>query len=139
MNSALKQLCAILGLLLPAFTQGAVPNIVLIVVDDLGYADLSCTGLANDVHTPNIDRLAARGVRFDSAYATAPICNASRISIMTGAYQQRQGQYWYGGPGLHDPQFTTIAEALKKRGMPPAMSASFIMETVTSRVVVDFP
>ena len=91
-------------------------NIVMIVVDDLGYADLSCTGIAKDVQTPNIDKLAERGVRFTNAYATAPICNASRISMMTGSYQQRQGQYWYGGPGLHDPKFTTIAEALKQQG-----------------------
>jgi arylsulfatase A-like enzyme len=92
------------------------PNIVLIVVDDLGYADLSCTGLAKDARTPNIDKLAAAGVRFTDAYATAPICNASRVSIMTGCCQQRQGQYWYAGPGLHDPKFTTIAEVLKEQG-----------------------
>jgi len=92
------------------------PNIILIVVDDLGYADLSCTGQAEDVETPNIDTLAKRGVRFTDAYATSPICNASRIALMTGRYQQRQGQYWYGGPGLHDPKFPTIAEVLKQHG-----------------------
>ena len=73
------------------------PNVVLLVVDDLGYADLSCIpDGADDVRTPNIDRLAERGVRFTQAYATAPICNASRIAIMTGRYQQRQGVMWYG-------------------------------------------
>ena len=91
-------------------------NVVMIVVDDLGYADLSCTGLAKDVHTPNIDRLANRGIRFTQAYVTAPICNASRISLMTGCYQQRQGQYWYSGPGLHNPEYVTIAEILKQQG-----------------------
>ena len=88
----------------------------MIVVDDLGYADMSCTGLAKDVQTPNIDKLAKRGVRFTSAYATAPICNASRISLITGCYQQRQGQYWYSGPGLHNPEIATVAEILEEHG-----------------------
>ncbi len=92
------------------------PNIILIMADDLGYADLSCTGLADDVHTPNIDRIAKNGIRFTNAYVTAPICNASRIAVATGAYQQRQGQHWYQGPGLHDPKYVTIAETLKARG-----------------------
>jgi arylsulfatase A-like enzyme len=92
------------------------PNIVLIVVDDLGYADMSCTGMADDAQTPNIDKLANQGVRFTNAYATAPICNASRVALITGCYQQRQGQYWYGGVGLSDAKFITIAEALKQQG-----------------------
>ena len=88
-------------------------NVIVIMADDLGYADLSCTGLADDVQTPNIDRIAKKGIRFTNAYATSPICNASRIGIATGAYQQRQGIYWYQGKGLHDPKFITIGESLK--------------------------
>ena len=91
-------------------------NVILIVVDDLGYVDMSCTGQAKDVQTPNIDKLAQLGIRFTYAYATAPICNASRISLITGCYQQRKGQYWYSGRGLHDPKYVTIAEILKKQG-----------------------
>ena len=96
--------------------NAAPPNIVLLIADDLGYTDLSCTGGAPDVKTPHIDHLAAEGVRFTNAYATAPICNASRIAIATGRYQQRQGVHWYAGPGLHDPTLPTIAETLKARG-----------------------
>ena len=92
------------------------PNIVLIVVDDLGYADMSCTGMAEDVHTSNIDLLAQNGIRFTDAYSTSPICNPSRIGLITGCYQQRQGQFWYSGPGLHDMKFVTIAELLEKQG-----------------------
>jgi|GEM_PF-53611 len=93
------------------------PNIVMIVVDDLGYADLSCLPHgATDVRTPSIDRLANRGIRFTAAYATAPICNAARIALMTGRYQQRQGVKWYGGKGLHRPDLNTIAEAVKAAG-----------------------
>ena len=92
------------------------PNIVLIVVDDLGYADMSCTGLVEDVKTPNMDLLANNGIRFTNAYATSPICNPSRVGLITGCYQQRLGQYWYSGPGLHDTSFVTIAEVLNKHG-----------------------
>lgn len=91
------------------------PNIVLIVVDDLGYADIGCAGLASDVQTPNIDLLAKAGVRFTQAYATSPICNPSRAGIITGSYQERWGTFWYGGDGLHDPSFSTIAEIVKEK------------------------
>ena len=91
------------------------PNILLIVVDDLGYADMSCSGLAYDVRTPNIDKLAESGIRFTQAYATSPICSPSRAGIITGCYQQRWGTYWYGGPGLHKEEFQTIPEILKEK------------------------
>jgi len=91
------------------------PNVLLIVVDDLGYADMSSTGLANDVQTPNIDRIAQQGIRFTQAYATSPICSPSRGGIITGCYNERWGTYWYGGPGLHDEKFKTIPEFLKQK------------------------
>ena len=90
------------------------PNIILIVVDDQGYADLSCAQLTNDVHTPNMDKLASRGVRFTQAYATSPICSPSRAGLITGCYHQRWGQFWYGGKGIHDPYYNTLAELLSK-------------------------
>jgi arylsulfatase A-like enzyme len=90
------------------------PNIILIISDDQGYADLSCAGLAKDVSTPNLDRLADRGVRFTQAYATSPICSPSRAGIETGCYQQRWGTFWYGGKGIHNSEYKTIAELLKK-------------------------
>jgi arylsulfatase A-like enzyme len=92
------------------------PNILLIISDDQGYADISSAGLAADVHTPNIDRIAQAGIRFTQGYATSPICNASRAGLMTGVYQQRFGTYWYGGKGIHEKQYPTIAEALSKSG-----------------------
>lgn len=66
------------------------PDIILIFVDDLGYADLSVQG-SEDIFTPNIDRIAANGVRFTSGYVTAPQCSPSRAGIMTGRYNQRFG------------------------------------------------
>jgi arylsulfatase A-like enzyme len=64
------------------------PNIVFIMADDLGYADLSCYGRP-DISTPNIDGLAARGVRFLQAYANSAVCSATRTALITGRYQYR--------------------------------------------------
>ena len=66
------------------------PNVVLIVIDDLGWADLGCYG--SKFHkTPNLDRLAADGMRFTQAYAAAPVGSPTRAAIMTGRYPQRVG------------------------------------------------
>ena len=66
------------------------PNIVLIVSDDQGYADLGCFG-SRDIKSPNLDRLAADGVRLTSFYVTWPACTPSRGSLLTGRYPQRNG------------------------------------------------
>lgn len=94
----------------------ALPNVLLIVVDDQGFADMSTIGRLEDVETPNIDRLAAQSVRFTNAYATSPICSPSRAGILTGSYHQRWGTWWYGGPGIHDDNYQTIAELLRDQG-----------------------
>ena len=81
------------------------PNIILIVIDDLGYADLGFLSYAApDVNTPNIDRIASRSVFFSRAYATSPICSPSRAGLITGKYQQRWGNYWYGEGGLPESE-----------------------------------
>lgn len=64
------------------------PNIVFILADDLGFADLACYGRP-DLHTPNIDALAANGVRFLQAYANSAVCSATRTALITGRYQDR--------------------------------------------------
>jgi arylsulfatase A-like enzyme len=68
------------------------PNVVLIYIDDLGYGDIGCYGCM-DIPTPNIDRLAAEGVRFTASYITNPPCCPSRCSLMMGQYAQRFGKY----------------------------------------------
>ena len=65
------------------------PNIVMIVADDLGYGDLGCYG--NDIQTPNLDKLAAEGVRFTQFYSNGPECTPTRAALLTGRYQQRVG------------------------------------------------
>ena len=64
------------------------PDIILIVGDNLGHGDLSCYGCP-DIHTPNIDRIAAEGVRFTNFYANGPECSPTRTALLTGRYQQR--------------------------------------------------
>ncbi|MEM8524410.1 MAG: sulfatase-like hydrolase/transferase [Bacteroidota bacterium] len=101
------------------------PNILLLIGDDHGYADLSINELANDVQTPSLDALAAKSTRFVNAYASSPICSPSRVGLMTGTYQQRQGVLWYGGNGISDPNIPTVAELLSAKGYATGMVGKF--------------
>ncbi|QEM10538.1 sulfatase family protein [Mucilaginibacter rubeus] len=65
------------------------PNVIYIYADDLGYGDLSCYS-KNGIHTPNLDKLAASGIRFTNAHATSATCTPSRYALMTGKYPWRQ-------------------------------------------------
>jgi arylsulfatase A-like enzyme len=69
------------------------PNIVLILADDLGYGDLSCYNPKTGVATPNIDRLAAEGVRFNQFYSAGNVCSPSRRALLTGRYPSRLGEW----------------------------------------------
>jgi len=69
------------------------PNIILIITDDQGYGDLSCYPHSRDVDTPNIDKLAASGIRFTDGYVTHHGCAPSRAALFSGRYQQRLGFY----------------------------------------------
>ncbi|MCP5539042.1 MAG: sulfatase-like hydrolase/transferase [Akkermansiaceae bacterium] len=69
------------------------PNILMLLVDDMGYADLGCMG-SGDLHTPNIDRIANEGVRLTDCYASAPVCSPTRAAFITGLWQQRTGIEW---------------------------------------------
>jgi len=81
----LTLLTALLGLG-PSLSAGSPPNILIILVDDMGYSDLGCYG--GEIRTPNIDRLAANGMKFSSMYNTAK-CYPTRASLLTGVYFQR--------------------------------------------------
>src|SRR5947209_18703426 len=61
------------------------PNVLFILIDDMGWRDLSATG-STFYETPNVDRLAAQGMRFTQAYAACPVCSPSRASLLTGHY-----------------------------------------------------
>ncbi|MEN8186858.1 MAG: sulfatase, partial [Bacteroidota bacterium] len=98
------------------------PNIVLIFIDDMGYADVGCFG-AEGYKTPNIDGLAGNGMRFTDFYASQAVCSASRASLLTGCYSERVGIEGALTPsatiGLN-PEETTIAEILKQKGYATA-------------------
>src|ERR1043165_5408670 len=66
------------------------PNIIILLADDLGYADLSMQG-SKEITTPHIDSLAKNGVRCTSGYVSAPYCSPTRAGLLTGRYQQRFG------------------------------------------------
>lgn len=90
------------------------PNIVFIMADDLGYADVGCNG-ARDIRTPHIDRIAADGVRFTQGYSNSSVCSATRLALFTGRYQQRLRA------GLEEPIPTRYAAlASEEVGVPPS-------------------
>jgi arylsulfatase A-like enzyme len=89
------------------------PNIVLVMADDQGWGDMAYNGHPI-VKTPNFDKAAATGLRFDRFYAAAPVCSPTRASVMTGRHPNRMGVFKWGYPMR--PQETTIAEALKTAG-----------------------
>ena len=137
-NSTLIVVSILLTSLLGNFTAGAEnnrkPNVIFFLVDDLGWADVGCYG-STFHETPNIDRLAKEGMRFDNAYSTCHVCSPSRASILTGKYPARTNlTEWLGGrperdfEKLHSAQKLrslpdeeiTLAETLKKHGYATA-------------------
>jgi arylsulfatase A-like enzyme len=84
-------------LAIPGSRPNRKPNIIVILADDLGYADLGCQG-CKDIPTPKIDSLAKNGVRFTDAYVSCPVCSPTRAGLMTGRYQQRFGHEFNPGP-----------------------------------------
>jgi arylsulfatase A-like enzyme len=93
------------------------PNIVIIVSDDHGYGDVSCYEHPKDIRTPNIDRIARRGVRFTQGYVSAYVCAPSRAGLMTGRYQQRYGFYTANDSRIGLPLTEkTLADLLRQQG-----------------------
>ena len=106
----------------PAQTQ---PNIVVILADDLGFSDIGCYG--GEIHTPNLDRLAANGLRFNNFYNTSRSC-PTRASLLTGLYQHQAGigrmtfdDHLPGYRGTLSKNAVTIAEALRGSGYHTGM------------------
>ena len=104
----------------------SVPNIVLILVDDLGYGDLSSYG-AKDLDTPNVDRLVREGMKFTNFYANCPVCSPTRAALLSGRYQESVGvpgvirTHWANSWGLLDPKAVLLPAALKQAGYRTAM------------------
>ena len=94
--------------------QANKPNIVFILADDLGYADVSCYG-QRDYTTPNVDRLALEGLRFTQAYANSSVCSATRTALITGRYQYRAD----GRPGGADQRRELRRTSACRRAIRP--------------------
>lgn len=97
------------------------PNVLILLADDMGYADLACFG--GKAHSPNLDNLAEKGIKFTNFYAPAPNCSPSRTGLLTGRMPSRVGMYNYRRPGhtIHLPASEiTIAELLKEQGYQTA-------------------
>jgi arylsulfatase A-like enzyme len=110
-----------------AYAQRTRPNILVIVADDLGYADVGAYG-CTDVPTPNIDSLARDGIRFTDGYVTGPYCSPTRAALLTGRYQQRYGHEFNPGPpassqpGVGLPRSEmTLADRTKALGYTTAL------------------
>ena len=104
------------------------PNIVFILADDLGLGDLGCYG-GKAVPTPNIDRLAAEGLRFTNAYSASAVCAPTRCGLMTGKHMGHASRRANGSRNGHiplAPEEVTVAELLKQAGYatPEEISAS---------------
>ncbi|MFO1483749.1 MAG: arylsulfatase [Verrucomicrobiaceae bacterium] len=111
------------AILVSSFAAQQRPNIIVIMADDLGYGDVGCYG-ATSLKTPNIDQLAAEGVRFTSGYCSASTCTPTRFSFITGTYAFRQkgtGVAPPNGPALIKPGTTTIASLMKQAGYATAV------------------
>ncbi len=94
------------------------PNIIVILTDDLGYGDVSCYG-ASEIITPNLDQLAAEGIRFTQGYCTSATCSPSRYALLTGQYpwKNKRAQILPGdAPLLIDPNSSTLPSMLKDAG-----------------------
>jgi sulfatase-like protein len=119
-----------------AQTSPRPPNIVFILADDMGYADVSCYGRP-DLRTPNVDGLAARGVRLLQAYANSAVCTATRVGLITRRYQYRlrvglEEPLGTTSPVGLPPEHPTLPSLLKKAGYATALGQ------VASRQAAEF-
>ena len=107
----------------PGGDMASAPNVVIIFVDDMGYADIGSYG-ATAYETPHLDQMAAEGTRFTDFYVSQPVCSASRASLLTGSYANRIGIHGALGPGsthgIHDDE-VTLAELFKSKGYATAV------------------
>jgi arylsulfatase A-like enzyme len=106
---------AVLGSAGPAAAEKSAgrPNVLLIMVDDLGWGDLGCYG-SQEVRTPHLDGLARRGVRLTDSYANGPVCTPTRAALLTGRWQQRAGLEWVIPPWQREPGLPTSEVSLPR-------------------------
>jgi len=103
---------------------GAKPNIIYILADDMGYGDLACQNPESKIPTPNMDKLAAQGMRFTDAHSGSAVCTPTRYGVLTGRYCWRsplkRGVLWGYSPPLIEEDRPAVASFLKDNGYATA-------------------
>ena len=115
-------LLLLLTMVAPAWSK---PNVIVIYCDDLGWADLGAQGIQTDIRTPNLDALAAGGLRATNGYVSAPQCVPSRAGLLSGRYQPRFGVEANGSTLEGFDAQKTIAERLKQAGYATGMAGKW--------------
>ncbi len=115
------------------------PNVVIIVADDIGYGDMGCYG-AKLIKTPNVDRLAERGVRFSNAYSPASTSSPTRYSLLTGEYAWRKGVGILAGdaPLSIDTERNTLPKQMKSMGYKTAIVGKWHLGLGTEESPIDY-
>jgi arylsulfatase len=125
--SCFRLLPALLFATVTAFAADRPPNVVIIFMDDMGYADVGAFG-AKGYPTPNLDAFARDGVKFTNFHVAQAVCSASRAALLTGCYSNRVGIHGALGPnsthGINAAE-TTIAEVMKSRGYATGMAGKW--------------
>lgn len=112
---------AVLGFGVVVGRAGERPNVLLILLDDMGYGDPGCYNPRSRIATPHIDRLAAEGLRFTDAHAAGSVCHPSRYGLLTGSYPWRTDVGRWRQRAVIRPDQETLATLLKKAGYATAM------------------
>jgi len=133
--------CALMSALPSASGTPTKPNVIFILADDLGWAELGCYGNTFN-ETPNIDALAREGLRFTDAYAAAPVCSPFRVSLMTGQWPARVGitDYLRANDKKHlGTGHVTLAKAFKEAGYATGMVGKWHLTGYQNEGAEEFP
>ena len=120
----MRTFLVLLAAALPASAAEPRPNVVVVVGDDMGYADVGVHG-CRDIPTPHLDALAKSGVRFTSGYVSGPYCSPTRAGLLTGRYQQRFGHEFNPGPATDRSPNVGLPADRDDPGRPASKAAGY--------------